>query len=97
VKSLKDLAIQLFKVSPPPSARLAYVLGVRQRQVQYWFAGRDPTPDDVIETVEAQIAAVEKFDLRGRVDQLVAEATAAGIDPFVTEHYLATAVPVDHS
>jgi len=95
VKTLKDLAVRLFRASPPPSARLSFVLGVRQRQVQYWFAGRDPTPDDVLKIVEDQIAAVEKFDLKGRVDQLVAEATAAGIDPSVTGHYMATAV--DHT
>jgi hypothetical protein len=92
VKTLKDLAIRLFKQEPPPSARLSYVLGVRQRQVQYWLAGRDLTPDDVLQIVEGQIAAVEKFDLKGRIDQLVTEATAAGIDPSVTGHYLATAV-----
>lgn len=95
MKTLRDLAIRLFRASPPPSAKLSYVLGVRQRQVQYWLAGRDPTPVDVLEILEDQIAAVERFRLKERVDQLVAEATAAGIDPSVTGHYMATAV--DHA
>ena len=95
MKTLRDLAIRLFRASPPPSAKLSYVLGVRQRQVQYWLAGRDPTPVDVLEILEDQVAAVERFGLKERVDQLVAEATAAGIDPSVTGHYMATAV--DHA
>jgi hypothetical protein len=92
VTRIKDLAIQLFKSDPPPSARLAYLLRVRQRQAQYWLSGKDWTPPDILQTLEGQIAAVEKFDLEGRVDKLIDEAAANGIDLAVVAHYLATAV-----
>lgn len=93
MKTFRDLAIQLFNIKEPlPSARLANVVHTRQRQVQYYLSGRDPAPEHIIEIVENQIAAVEAFDLQARVDKLVAEASAAGIDKEVIGHYLATAV-----
>jgi len=93
VKTFKELAIRLFNIKEPlPSARLANVVHTRQRQVQYYLSGRDPTPEHIVEIVEKQIAAVEQFDLKARVDQLVAEASAAGIDKEIIGHYLATAV-----
>jgi len=92
VKTLRDLAIKLFKTDPPPSARLSFLVRVGQRQVQYWVAGRNPTPDDVIETVEGQIEAVEAFDLDGRIQRLIDEAERAGIKDPVLMHYLDRAV-----
>lgn len=85
--TLRGLAIQLFGVDPPPSARLSYLVNVRQRQVQYWLAGRDMPPPNVRETVEKQVAAVEEFDLKRRVQDLAREAAAAGVDPTVIQHY----------
>jgi hypothetical protein len=88
VKTLRDLAALLFRVDPPPSARLSHVLGVRQRQAQYWLSGRDPTPPDVIQTMEGQIVAVRDFDLQGRIDDVVRAAEGAGIKRSVVAHYL---------
>ena len=67
-------------------------MGVGQRQVQYWLAGRNPTPDDVIETVETQIQAVEAFGLDGRIQRLIEDAEKAGIKDPVLMHYLDQAV-----
>jgi len=92
VKTLRDLASRLFKEEPPPSARLSFLIGVGQRQTQYWLAGRNPTPADVIETVESQIQAVEAFDLDGRIQRLINEAEQAGIKDPVLMHYLDNAV-----
>lgn len=88
MKTLRDLAALLFRTDPPPSARLSYVLGVRQRQAQYWLSGRDPTPPDVIETMESQIAAVRDFDLQGQIDRVVKAAEDAGISSHIIAHYL---------
>jgi len=88
VKTLKDLAAILFRVDPPPSARLSHVLGVRQRQAQYWLSGRDPTPPDVVETMETQISAVRDFDLQRKIDDVVQAAEDAGIKRSVVAHYL---------
>ena len=92
MKTLKDLAARLFRVSPPPSARLSYVLGVRQRQAQYWLSGQHETPPDVIETMEHQIRAVDEFDLEGKIERLITKAGEAGIKPSVTAHFLDAAV-----
>jgi hypothetical protein len=92
VSTLRNLAVKLFKKDPPPSSRLAQLVRVRQRQAQYWLSGRDPSPPDVIETLKEQVAAVEQFDLESRIDRLIDDAAAAGIDIAVTAHYLTAAV-----
>ncbi|WP_445504798.1 hypothetical protein [Microvirga sp. G4-2] len=88
MKTLRDLATILFRVDPPPSARLSYVLGVRQRQTQYWLSGQHIAPKDVIQIVEHQIQAVREFGLDVKVAALVREAKEAGISPHVVAHYL---------
>ena len=85
---LRYLATVLFRSDQAPSARLSYVLGVRQRQVQYWLAGHQQVPQNVIETMEQQIRAVSKFGLDVKVSTLVREAKEAGISPHVVAHYL---------
>jgi glycerol kinase len=85
---IRKLAVKLFRVDPPPSARLSHVLTVRQRQVQYWLAGRDPTPGDVIQAIEDQIKAVDEFKLQKKIDSFVSEAQSAGINPSIVAHYL---------
>jgi hypothetical protein len=92
VKTLRELAIRLFKVSPPPSARLSFVLGVRQRAAQYWLSGQHETPPDAIELIENQIQAVEGMDLEGRIQSVIDDAAKAGVHPSVTAHFLAMAV-----
>jgi hypothetical protein len=92
VKTLRELAALLFRVDPPPSARLSHLVGINQRRVQYWLAGRDETPQDVIETVEGQLKAVRDFGLATKVDEFVRNATNAGIRPQVLAQYFDQAV-----
>jgi hypothetical protein len=88
VVNFRDLAISLFRKTPPPSARVSHLIKVNQRQVQYWLSGRSPVPLSMFEILFEQLRVVKNFGLQQKIDHLVSEAEDAGVDIQIIVHYL---------